>query len=1091
MMNEDAGSMAITGSAAPWDGGTWPAFAAVNAVATSGEDIGSPEADTSTNDQPIPNEQQQLCASPILPPHPPQLKRKLQLDHCKDAIDVAFNAHKQRRLQMMDEAVGEAVDLRFEPSSSSLRRRKTSEYAGLVPSSRSSKQLLAAADAQLYRRRGEKKMSKTSGASAGDGGGESAKSKRSESPSKMLSSDALSGAPSAESPWSKWKGPTSSPQASPERSPSVRTPKQPPTTPLSPHTSESLESSQEDGAAPTENDAVKAVQAARRDSSVVQLRTPEVLLLPTTPPKMGREANKPNDPQQEALSPPPKQHLSVFDDSLSSTEAPHDAGAQQGGVAQLQLTSSAALSPPALTSGAKAGEEEEEEEGSLRGNATAPPLLLHQQLPSFRRTNSRVSLKEPENDELERTSSTIANEGGKKRHAWARGADATVTEGQKGPARHRPVHRVSSSAMISVVWVKPPCKPSSTSHRALLRQQQPQQRDLEKKPRKQSGGKGGPGKRQKPRNGCRPPSCSESQATDAEDERNGDNDTAARESLAWFQRKKTPAAYDSRNAEGDGERVQTSRKASRKASVNCRRRSSAAEKGQQQKKNCAAERLPPLAGNSNRHNSRCSGAAVPTDPSGTQPLTHRNSIPADPPYTRGSYDVSNLIEARKKNDGTQPLPDSLSHTLEAVLARHPLTAEKPPSMTPYPPCATAGVSCAASQRTAPLPPCPPAFASSSSSLVYRADANAVGTEALRVNSVEEAVATDVDTHLNPHTTHDPTTVVSALSQKSRPLFPSSLPAHQRGMQGATRTSGPRFSASVKATAATTEVQRFAPLVVVVDASTAGHRRSRRQPLSLSSAPQRSLTQTHGEVLDLFGHSRQAKTKGGLTEKKPTRTSSRDAAEKSDKSSNSLQSHSTAAAESRDAPTVESHPPPGYPTVRLPRATLPRTRRSPTKAEDGEGKGARDASVKEAPSVRSAPPKHTQTPPPPSPPIPPTRPPVPRLRHKKKLNALDRQLVGYAFAPYMAGMPSLPDGRVRYNPAIEVYLRHDAHRTRRMKQTNNKKKGNRQQRQPAGEQQSVAATTTRKPVDYAALATQKDPLDYLLGRHGFWGEATTW
>ncbi|KAG5472081.1 hypothetical protein CUR178_02751 [Leishmania enriettii] len=30
----------------------------------------------------------------------------------------------------------------------------------------------------------------------------------------------------------------------------------------------------------------------------------------------------------------------------------------------------------------------------------------------------------------------------------------------------------------------------------------------------------------------------------------------------------------------------------------------------------------------------------------------------------------------------------------------------------------------------------------------------------------------------------------------------------------------------------------------------------------------------------------------------------------------------------------------------------------------------------------------------------------------------------------------------------------------------------------------------KPIDYAALATERDPLDHLLGRHGFWGEAMT-
>ncbi|KAG5495922.1 hypothetical protein JIQ42_02801 [Leishmania sp. Namibia] len=91
----------------------------------------------------------------------------------------------------------------------------------------------------------------------------------------------------------------------------------------------------------------------------------------------------------------------------------------------------------------------------------------------------------------------------------------------------------------------------------------------------------------------------------------------------------------------------------------------------------------------------------------------------------------------------------------------------------------------------------------------------------------------------------------------------------------------------------------------------------------------------------------------------------------------------------------------------------------------------------------------------------------RSTSRKKLEKNLRHL--RTFSPYMAGGQATPG----------------AGRRARAAKPKNKTNGRSEQRR--------GSRTVRghvKPIDYAALATERDPLDHLLGRHGFWGEAMT-
>ncbi|KAG5497012.1 hypothetical protein GH5_01534 [Leishmania sp. Ghana 2012 LV757] len=94
-------------------------------------------------------------------------------------------------------------------------------------------------------------------------------------------------------------------------------------------------------------------------------------------------------------------------------------------------------------------------------------------------------------------------------------------------------------------------------------------------------------------------------------------------------------------------------------------------------------------------------------------------------------------------------------------------------------------------------------------------------------------------------------------------------------------------------------------------------------------------------------------------------------------------------------------------------------------------------------------------------------PCKRSTSRKKLEKNLRHL--HTFSPYMTGGQAIPG----------------AGRRARAAKPKNKTNGRSEQRRGSG-----AVRGHVKPIDYAALATERDPLDHLLGRHGFWGEAMT-
>ncbi|KAK7197068.1 hypothetical protein NESM_000651000 [Novymonas esmeraldas] len=98
--------------------------------------------------------------------------------------------------------------------------------------------------------------------------------------------------------------------------------------------------------------------------------------------------------------------------------------------------------------------------------------------------------------------------------------------------------------------------------------------------------------------------------------------------------------------------------------------------------------------------------------------------------------------------------------------------------------------------------------------------------------------------------------------------------------------------------------------------------------------------------------------------------------------------------------------------------------------------------------------------------------LPRKRPQRKKQAMQRARLYPQFAPYMAGASPAGHKNGGRGRGAAVHAQKNA------------RQGRHQQRGQGNGAHHLA------PIDYASLAAAKDPLDYLLGRHGFWGEATT-
>ncbi|KAG5471409.1 hypothetical protein LSCM1_01495 [Leishmania martiniquensis] len=98
------------------------------------------------------------------------------------------------------------------------------------------------------------------------------------------------------------------------------------------------------------------------------------------------------------------------------------------------------------------------------------------------------------------------------------------------------------------------------------------------------------------------------------------------------------------------------------------------------------------------------------------------------------------------------------------------------------------------------------------------------------------------------------------------------------------------------------------------------------------------------------------------------------------------------------------------------------------------------------------------------------------RHQRRKRSVARKTLEqnmrlhHMFSPYMSGWQTGPGA---------------GRRARVARRRKDKSSGRSEQHRGSG-----AVQGHEKPIDYAALATERDPLDHLLGRHGFWGEAMT-
>jgi hypothetical protein len=983
-MDEDTDHFAITSSAASWYAGALPTFVAVNPSSTTGEATDSSNAQAPPLLEP---------RNPDFLPHPPLVKRKLQPDHCNGAVDAARHTRKAHRLQMLDNGGSGAADFRHVASQ---QRSVATDYTGLAPSSRSSKQPLAMSDSQMYRKRAERKASTSAtydaiAAAVSEG--------RTRTPSRQPKESSQQLAP---------------PSPSPPRQRSS-------SSPLSPSISASHEHTHIVIAAPLSSEG--SVGAARRDSSVVHVNTPEVLP-PTTPRKAAQRSEQLNSPPslqpQKPRTTPPRHPSS---DLLSPENLAH-ASHLQGGMAHLHPTSAAALAFSSLTSNPE----------SARDAAACSSSPQEQRLPVFRRGSSRVTLVgtlsagEEEEDLPSMTPSSS-----KTRRIKAKEAAGSAGDYVEDSKLYRSVRRVSSTKTLSIVWVKRKQNPTSASHRALLRQQK-----LLKDPQDKSGQlKGQPlqqpkGKKKLP---VQPRKAPQS------------NSEPLQESIGV-----SPAAAEMR---ADAQRHQQQR-----CPPAAQRQT---QRGQMQKsRHQSVERLPPLTGSYSDRNARLPPPPVSTRTQGARAASCHTSLPTLAFYNRvvsNGSDAEERSSSRKESDGMQPFPDVMlplvlpvdesqqasglhyeqqnplaadpfSSTLEAVLARHSVGHVKSTSYNPYQPHVITGPSASFPRLSSP---------SHTSFSPLQPD---------------EQELTEGNNRLSSAAAQNGASVPSTKGQKT--FYYPLPPARQSNTRGSTCISSIRNSVAPSARSSDMiEKQKLAPLVVGVSDNNRSFFTSLPKPASLSHL--------RSEVHDVVGH------RNSIDGQSSTSKKDSDAQK-------SLFCDTQGEWDELQNDGDEITAPPVYPSV-APRSA-PHTCRLPaskTKASKAVATGTTAGDGPRAPPTPPAPQPPEQRK---------LRPPVPRQRRKPQKPAAVRQLMGFAFAPYMAHMRSIPRGRARYTPAMEAYHNGNVHQQRRTKKT--KVKGQERKKQQHHEQH----VEKPKPIDYTALATQSDPLDYLLGRHGFWGESTT-
>lgn len=1046
----------VTSSAAPWEGGVLPSFTAFNASAANtivvNDSAAVPQVDEDQQQQQ--QQQQHAEQNHFLPPlpNPPPLKRRLQPDHCKDALEDALHSQKQRRLQMTEGS----GDGSFRHAS---QRRKNSEYAGLAPSSRSTKHPLSPADAQLYKKRTaqspqkkKKKDKKRSLASEvlteahdqavqqGEGGKQ--QKQRPKRPS-------AAGSPSSRSPsaHNTRKGPSSTSELTPNISPS------PDGSP-----SRQRERDDDDGtvdAPPTPAMALPTAlgqqepnsqQRRPHDSFLVHLHTPEVLP-PTTPQKKKQVISLSSSPSPRIAA--EEKESGLLEDILTPVSLVSHRRTSEDATDQ-QL----ALSP----SQAAAAASPSQKRPSLLQTPSTTPSPQKGRLPSFRRINSRVRLTAPA-EEAERKQGRAGVNAGKRNSARGqraggrKGEEASgeEKEGEETPRHHRSISRMSSFKTLSIVWAKRPHQPTSASHRAL---QQRQKKTTE------AGSSGRPVQWRTPQKKGAGARGTASRSTPSSPQRGSalDGEVAGEDGEAAVKEDESPAADASpgahRKEEGNSASPAAAATKQRLSRLSWRQRPSPKQQQQRQQAEASAharERLPQLPVTQRNSGSGSGDAAAAAALMGSVPAGF--GAPSRPSYSRN--DVGGRRHSRRTNSLSSPrgstdrssgdaaahtsediflpqlahtakaserqhnteledeaaqLQQNTALTLEAVLARYLNTSHGGAATRNSPPAV--GLSHINATTAAPQP--------------RLSTAGAVG----EYHDGQNDTAGEVGG-----------TTRRASSGGQQPLLPS-LPAretHKGG--GATKTNYRRSwkpsptsnSASGEKEKVATVVQKFAPLVV-------------------PSTRSLFTSVRHGGP---FGHSTNAKTLGE-SEKTKTR-------DKGDTDGCGATSH--------EDPPEDREGEEGQPvTLQLYPSVQP-TRSAPQNSAGLENDVAEKGKATKDDKALT----------------PPRKPRVPRAPHppsttkrKKAQQQQQQRLVGYAFAPYMAGMRYVPGGQARYNPTI-------AHRPYEAgPNTGRKGPGN---KKAVKKKREEVRPVKPAPIDYAALATERDPLDYLLGRHGFWGETT--
>lgn len=956
----DLEALAVTDNAAPWDHGGLPSFAGAHRprmpeiLETPRKDDrhssagGGAGGDGITASSSVADDERGATAAATgASTLPPLGQRRLQPQHARDALEEALQGKKQRRLQMDNGGTGLSGYQR------AARPRKDSVYTGLAPSSRSTKQQLAAADVQV-RKGARNHETSTSEGSRGDGG--RAEPAGGAAPKRQ---DAASTSPTYDDALRRGQPPAL----------------------YSDFEKAIMSLSRSGGGGGAEDDGLDDAAADdARHSSAVLLHIPDTLQMFSPHKDLDRQGKvgtplgdarhaRGASPQTDSSAGSPKSNVYSNADLLRVPAPPPRATRASplvAGAPSSALPNRTPLRAPTSQS-SSSGANDFGSPRALRGFA------------SFR---SRGSNNGTRPNTKNGSTATVA---------YAAGV-AEVGEGH-----HRPIHRLSSSRNLPVVWMQPPPRPTS-------------------KARGKSGG------------GARPSS----------------KRRASSSAVASGKRPIVPARVPTALR-----RRTAANKSPRKRKTTANRADSATEKARRRSASSTLLR---------DDMAKSETAASPTSVEGER-------LPA-------------LSELQRTDKTTGAVAAGGGHSLEEILRRHGLGSTGPashPHAYAFYSSGNAGGGGGAGLEVAPATPPSHHWPPSSEPSRHPYNLHAIQQQHQQQHLLhnyahlpsapapyqhqyyagEGAGGAVHDARTRHYAVADAELFAMDNGGEEQPAYgdghlPPVRPGRRSDAQSSQHSGTRRRSWRPMAKAADRQVmtESLGPLVVVSQQSPVwpGSRsRKQRPPVShrYPPTPQPSgelfrsppTTKINFPALVAEAATQFPSTSGGgavasqSSRQRRPRGSEEDAV-LADPESRSAESHSRFA--------ESSAPPPGYPATTESRL-----------AADGN-----------FPQVSAAAP-------------PPTR--RPRAVKAKKPRKNMQQLY-YAFAPYMAGMPTEPGavGRVRaFAPGLG-------------KQSKGKKARGRGRDVGGSDEHERAA---RQPTDYTAAAAERDPLDHLLGRHGFWGEST--